>query len=122
MLALGIAAAALAGFALSGAYYSVVPLGPSAAQERAPSAGVQAVTELLRSAAVAALVAGLMRAGGWDGVGRGALLGLSLWVLPVVLLIGSIVHEGTSVRAGALHAGDWLVKLVVIGVIIGSFV
>jgi len=50
---------------------------------------------------------------------QGALLGAGLWTLPVVLLIGSVVHESTPSRSAALHAGDWLVKLVALGAIIG---
>ncbi len=122
MTALSVLLATVAAVALSATYYALAPApapttggapGPS------PSAPVQAVTELVRSGAVAALVAGLMSAAGWAGAGQGLLLGLSLWTLPVVLLLGSVVHEGTPSRAAALHAGDWLLKLLVVGLLVG---
>lgn len=121
MLALGIGVATLAAFLISALYYAIAPGGPSAGDGRSPGAAIQAITELLRSAVISALLAGLMSAGGWNEAGRGALLGLSLWAMPVVLLIGSIVHEATPPRTAALHAGDWLLKLVAIGIIIGAF-
>ena len=76
---------------------------------------------MVRNSAVAALVAGLLAAADWNGLGDGVLLGVSLWVVPVVLLAGSVFHEGVPVRRAALHGGDWLIKLVVIGAIVGLF-
>lgn len=124
MIALGIGLAALVGFIISGIYYAIAPAAPAVAGREPPkrSALVQVVVELLRSGAVAALIAGLMVAGGFGGPGAGALLGVALWVLPVVFLAGSVFHEGTTARAAALHAGDWLLKLVAIGVVVGFFV
>jgi hypothetical protein len=49
----------------------------------------------------------------------GALLGLVLWVgFPLVLWTGAVIHEATPVRLAALHAGDWLLKLLLIGVVV----
>jgi hypothetical protein len=43
-----------------------------------------------------------------------------VWIgFPVVLLAGSVFHENVPFRLAALHAGDWLVKLLVIAVIVG---
>ena len=54
---------------------------------------------------------------GWAGA---ALLGLALWIgIVVVLLIGSVYHEKVPVKLAAIHAGDWLLKLVVIAIIVG---
>ena len=39
--------------------------------------------------------------------------------VPVILLLGSVVHEKVPWRLAALHAGDWLVKLLLIAVIVG---
>ena len=48
------------------------------------------------------------------------LFGLALWIgFPVVLLAGSVFHENVPWKLAALHAGDWLVKLLVIAVIVG---
>jgi hypothetical protein len=77
--------------------------------------------ELLRSAITATLVAGLLNATEESGPTAGALLGLALWVLLLVLLTGSVIWERVPVRNAALHAGDWLIKLLAIGAIVGAF-
>jgi len=49
-------------------------------------------------------------------------LGLAalLWVgFPAVLLTGSMQWERVPPVTAAMHAGDWLLKLVLIGVIVG---
>ena len=117
---LAIVVSTVAGFAISATYYSVAPA--TAAHDGAapePSPVVVAMVELCRSAAVAVLIAVLMSAANWVTPTEGALLGAGLWTLPVVLLIGSVVHESTPWRSAAVHAGDWLVKLVALGAIIG---
>ncbi len=74
--------------------------------------------ELARSLVVAAVLAGLaVGVAGWAGAVE---LGLALWIgFPVVLLIGSVIHENVPWKLAAIHAGDWLAKLVVIAVIVG---
>lgn len=121
MIALGIAAATGAAFLISAVYYSIVPTPPAAEQPpQRPMAALMFV-ELARNLAVAGLVAGLLSAADRSGSGAGALLGLSLWILPVVLLAGSIFHEGVPMSRAAVHAIDWLIKLVAIGAIVGLF-
>ncbi len=120
MVALGTAVAALTAFVIGGAYYALIPaatahVGPS----RSPLATV--VVELARSAAVSGLVAGLLTAARIADPLGGAVLGLALWVLPVVLLAGAVFHEGTLPRAALVHAGDWLLKLVAVGAVSGLF-
>ena len=47
-------------------------------------------------------------------------LGLRLWVaFPVVLLSGSVVHEKVPWQQAAVHAGDWLVKLLLMSAVQG---
>ena len=47
------------------------------------------------------------------------LLAVWLWVgLPVVLLAGLTVHENYSKGLAAIHAGDWLLKLLIFSVIL----
>lgn len=81
----------------------------------------QIIVEVLRDLATAALVAGLIVAAGWFGIGAGALLGLALSTLPVVLLTRSVVHAGVPIRTAATHVLDWLIKLAVIRAIAGIF-
>ena len=121
MTAVGIVIAAVAAFVISAVYYGAMPA--PTASEPPPQRPVAALlsVELVRNLGVAVLVAGLLAVADWSGLGDGVLLGLSLWTLPVVLLAGSVFHEGVSTRRAALHAGDWLIKLVAIGAILGPF-
>ena len=58
------------------------------------------------------------RAGSSRGA-AGLLLGLVLWIgFPLVLWIGAVIHEATPVGLAAVHAGDWLVKLLLVGAIV----
>ena len=54
------------------------------------------------------------------GHGSGAFgLGLTLWIaFPVVLLIGSVTHENVPWKLAAIHAGDWLAKLVILAIVV----
>lgn len=120
MVALGIVIATVATVVIGAAYYGAMP---AVADSSAPTRPMVAVVivEVLRGLVVAALVAGLLAAAEWDGAVAGVLLGLALWTIPVVLLTGSVFHEGVSARQAAFHAVDWLFKLVAIGAIVGPF-
>lgn len=49
-------------------------------------------------------------------------LGLFLWIgFPVIILIGSMLWENTPWKVAAIHAGDWLVKLVAIAIIVHAW-
>lgn len=46
-------------------------------------------------------------------------LGFLLWIgFPVVLLTGSVLWENVPWKVAAIHAGDWLVKMLVIPIIL----
>ena len=124
MIYLGIAIATIAAFLISSVFYALVPptpgTGASEAGSRRPRSWQLAV-EIVRSLLVASLVAGLLTVAGWDRAVDGLLLGLSLTVLPIVLLAGSVLWEGVPARTAATHALDWIVKLVAIGAIVGAF-
>lgn len=50
---------------------------------------------------------------------QAVMLALWLWIaFPVVLLVGSVVHEKLPVKLAIIHAGDWLVKLAILVVIL----
>jgi Protein of unknown function (DUF1761) len=111
---MSIAVATVAAFLSGGAYYSV--LGPDADQRMPPW---KFAAEVLRCLVLAAVVAGLASQIDVDDWTGGLLLGLVLWVgFPLVLWTGAVIHEGTPIKLAALHAGDWLVKLLLIGVIV----
>jgi hypothetical protein len=52
----------------------------------------------------------------WKGAVR---LGALVWVFPAMILLGSVVHENVPLMLAAIHAGDWLVKLLLMSVILG---
>jgi len=75
--------------------------------------------ELLRGLIIAADVAGLAAQGEIDEWSGGLLLGLALWIgFPVVLWTGAMIHEDTPWKLAAIHAGDWLLKLLAVAVIV----
>jgi Protein of unknown function (DUF1761) len=51
----------------------------------------------------------------WRGAARLAAL---IWVFPAMILLGSVVHENVPLMLVAIHAGDWLVKLLLMTVIL----
>lgn len=121
---LAVAAATVAAFVLSSVWYGVLGgqlagLHDAYAVSAAPSAWT-AAAELARSLVVAVVLAVLadqIGIAGWSGA---VALGLLLWIgFPAVLLTGSVLHENVPQRLAAIHAGDWLVKLVAIAVIVG---
>ena len=121
MIALGIAIATAAAFVISAIYYGAMPAESRSESDPQRPMIAQLLVELLRNLAVASVVAGLLAAADWGGLGASVLLALSLWILPIVLLAGSVFHEGVPMRRAALHAVDWLIKLVAIGAILGPF-
>jgi Protein of unknown function (DUF1761) len=119
MTAVGILIATPVAFIVSGAYYSAVPQpkGAQPAPKRAIAATI--IVELARNLIVATLIARILAAADWKGPADGVLLGLGLWAIPLVLLAGAVFHEGAPMGGAALHAIDWLIKLVVVGAIVG---
>jgi hypothetical protein len=80
---------------------------------------VLVLAEYARSLIVAyvlARLASLLRIVDWRGAVR---LGVGMWIgFPVVLLTGSVLHENVPWGVAALHAGDWLLKLLLLAVIV----
>jgi Protein of unknown function (DUF1761) len=90
------------------------------AEDARPPAWVLPV-EFARSAAVATAVAVLSRRTGVADTGSALRLGAGLWgAFPVVLLSGSVVHEKVPWQQAAIHAGDWLVKLLLVSTVVGG--
>jgi Protein of unknown function (DUF1761) len=77
------------------------------------------LVELGRSAVVATLIALLVGALSITDLPGALALGLGLWVaFPVVLLVGSVIWDDVPPAMAALHAGDWLLKLLIIALIV----
>jgi nitrate reductase gamma subunit len=118
--------AGVAGFAAAFGYYMLLAQRLRELGSNAATAGRQPgwvpVVELAKHLLVAAVVVGLAARAGVTSAVDGALLGTALWLgFPVVLLLGSVVHEKVAWRLAALHAGDWLAKLLIIGAIAGAW-
>jgi hypothetical protein len=116
--------AVVVAFLISGIWYGVLggrlaALHEAYAQPRSRAA--TALVELVRNLALALVTAGLADRAGVSGVAGGLLLGLVLWVgFPAVILVGSVFHERVAPQLAAIHAGDWLLKLLAVAVIVGA--
>ena len=103
-------------FVIGSAYYALLTKPSDAPEQPAPwKLGI----EVLRCLILATVVAGLAAQGEIDDWSGGLALGLALWIgFPLVLWTGAIIWENTPGRQAALHGGDWLAKLVVVGVLV----
>jgi hypothetical protein len=113
-------------FLLSSIYYialtpvEVRMLGPAAPARGGRPSPPKALLEIARSVLVGAVIAGVARACHLHSVGSTVLLGLVLWLgFPLVLLTGSMMWDKVPTVTAVLHAGDWLLKLLVISAIVG---
>ncbi|MFD0883813.1 DUF1761 domain-containing protein [Streptosporangium algeriense] len=120
--------ASIVAFVLSSTYYALLtPAEKRLLGERAPDRGdrpppLKILLELARGLVVATVIAGLARYAGLTDVWSTVALGLVLWVgFPAVLLTGSMMWERTPAVTAALHAGDWLIKILVISAIVGAW-
>jgi Protein of unknown function (DUF1761) len=111
-----VAIGTVAAFVVGAGYYAV--FGNQLAAAEQPPPWTLAV-EGLRCLILVTVVAGLASQGDIDEWTGGLALGLAFWIgFPFVLWIGAMVHENVPVRLAALHGGDWLAKLLVVGVIV----
>ena len=80
------------------------------------------IVEILRSLLIVGVFAALasrLEVADWRA---GALLGIALWIgFPAVLWTGAVVWEKVPLKLAAIHAGDWLLKLMVIGILVGAW-
>ena len=94
-------------------------LDPVAAMAGAKMPAGKLVVEFARClllAYVIALLVTLLGIHHWTGAVH---FGLLLWIgFPVVLLTGSVLWDNIPWKVAAIHAGDWLVKLLVIPIIV----
>lgn len=121
---LAIAVAAVAVFVVSAVYYIAFTgrlrqLSSAYADAEGTPPPLHIVGEIARSLVVGVVVAGLVSLIGTTDVVGAVQLALALWIgFPVVLLTGSVVHEKVPPMLAAIHAGDWLLKLLVITAIV----
>lgn len=120
---LAVAVGTVAAFLIGFVYYGVVGVpGDAAGRSDVPArpAWLLPVVELARNLVLAAVVVGVAAAADVSSAGGGLLLGLVLWIgFPLVLWTGAMFHEGVPVRTALVHGGDWLLKLLAIGLVAG---
>jgi Protein of unknown function (DUF1761) len=86
-------------------------------QKRQPWKLLAVLAQSLVLALVLAYLLGLIGKVDWLDALR---IGVLLWIgLSAVQWVGSIMWENAPMKMAAIHAGDWLVKLVLIAVIVG---
>jgi Protein of unknown function (DUF1761) len=122
---LAVVVAAVAAFVASSVWYIAFgkELAKSSAafaealQKPQPWKMLVVIVQSLVLALVLAYIIGLIGNVDWIGALR---VGVLLWIgLSAMQWVGSIMWEKIPVKMAAIHAGDWLVKLVLIAVIVG---
>jgi hypothetical protein len=122
LLAVGVGT--VAAFLIGFVYYGVVGVPEPADAARSGVATRPGwrlpVVELARNLVLAAVVIGVAAAADVSTAAGGLLLGLLLWVgFPLVLWTGAMFHENVALRTALVHGGDWLLKLLAIGLVAG---
>ena len=76
------------------------------------------MVELIRTLVVAYVFARLVGLVGIRTWQRAVRLGLWVWIgFPTMILLGSVAHENVPLQLAAIHAGDWLVKVLILAVV-----
>ena len=121
---IAIVVAAVAAFILSTVYYIVfaarmVDLRGGEADTDGGMQPWKIGVQALRDVVLATVVASLVALVGVDDVGGAVALAVTLWIgFPVVLLTGSVIWENVSPALAAIHAGDWLLKLLIVTMVV----
>jgi Protein of unknown function (DUF1761) len=125
--ALAVLVAAISVFLLSSVYYVALAKQWATVSDAAASGSGRpgprkAALELARNLILVTVVAGLASRGRIDHPDGGLLLGLALWIgFPFVLWTGAMIWENAPWKLAAIHAGDWLAKLLVVAVIVRAW-
>lgn len=121
---IAIVVAAVAAFILSTVYYIVfaarmVDLRGGEADADGGMQPWKIGVQALRDVVLATVVASLVALVGLDDVGGAVALAVTLWIgFPVVLLTGSVIWENVSPALATIHAGDWLLKLLIVTMVV----
>lgn len=122
-----IVVSAIVVFVVSTVYYiafsnQMAQLNPVYADSATTPAPWKVAVELARSLIVALVVAKLAQLLDVTDAAGAIQLGASLWVgFPVVLWTGAVMWEKVPSKLAAIHAGDWLLKLSVIALIVSMW-
>ena len=94
-------------------------LDPVAAMAGAKMPGGKLLVELVRCFLLAYVITRFVALLGIASLMGAVHFGLMLWIgFPVIILAGSVLWENSPVKVAAIHAGDWLVKMLVISSIV----
>jgi len=124
--------AAVAVFVLGWLWYSpllfyktwmrLLGLDPVAAMSGAKMPAGKLLIELGRCLVLAYVIARFVSLLGVNSRLGAVHFGLLLWIgFPVILLTGSVLWDNIPWKVAAIHAGDWLVKLLVIPIIVTAW-
>jgi hypothetical protein len=118
-----IVVAAAVAFAFSLAWYSPLLFGSVWVEAKGADATAMPLWKFflapLRELITAWLLAWLIGRLGIDDWKKAAGLGFVLWLaFYVVQLAGAVIFDGMPVALGAVHAGDWLGKMLIMSVIV----
>jgi Protein of unknown function (DUF1761) len=92
---------------------------PVAAMAGAKMPGGKLVVEMARCLLLSYVIARFAALLAITGLMSAVHFGFMLWLgFPVIILAGSVLWENTPVGVAAIHAGDWLVKLLAIPIIV----
>jgi Protein of unknown function (DUF1761) len=122
---LAIAVAAVAAFVASAVWYTAFSNPMANLSDSAEAASGTSLWTMLfviaQSLVVAFMVAYFASHLGVTSLSGAIGLGALLWIFPAAILLGSVVHEGVPLALASIHAGDWLVKLILITAIVGMW-
>ncbi|MCI0711786.1 MAG: DUF1761 domain-containing protein [Chloroflexi bacterium] len=122
---LSVIVAAVAGFVTSIVWYMI--FGAELNRQRGANAAAteqpppwKMVVELVRTAVLVLVVAYFIAQQDIDDLAGALQLGIIIWIgFPAIILSGSVLWENVPVKLAAIHAGDWLVKLLIITLVLG---
>jgi hypothetical protein len=126
---LAVLVAAVAAFVLGWLWYSPLlfykpwmrlrGLDPVAAMANAKMPAGKLLIEFARCFVLAYVIARFVALLGITSALVAVHFGLALWIgFPVILLTGSVLWDNVPWKVAAIHAGDWLVKMLVIPIIV----
>lgn len=121
---LAVGAATVVAFVISSTWYAILGnqmtlLRGAEVIETGPPPPWKIAVEILRNAVVVLAIAWGVSQLGLADLSSALGLALVVWVaFPVVLLTGSVIWEDVQTKLAAIHAGDWLVKLLAVTAIV----
>ena len=116
--------ATLLAFGFSALYCTLLSKQVKASYKKSGITGGEMTPNVIMAEFVRTFVLGLVIAYSVNLLGltqwyQSVVLTFWLWVaFPVVLLVGSVIHENYSKQLAAIHAIDWLVKLLIFAIVL----